>query len=225
MDDKPLQTNLRYYGISPWEIEVLYGLLNDKFTVVQEETEYEEIYTRIPEAPQGQGEDDQNLVSALIITIPVQFSEEFFKWFGFKRWEKIKSIIKEMKRRRGNRKAIRVEILFQTEEWNKIHTDTRSKQNGEGPILSDNDERLPDYPNVKFAIDSSENHIFNSAIEKIDVMVELLPYHLNHSKMKEFCKKPMEVRYEYDIEFSKWYVGYVLTLDGGRGFTIDHLRG
>ena len=221
MDDKLLETNLRYYGISPWEIEVLYGILNDKFTVVQEETGYEEIIHDMPAAPQGQGEDDQNLVSALIITIPVQFSEEFFKWFGFKRWEKIKSIIKEMKRRRGNRKAILVVILFQTEEWNKIHTVASSG----GPILSDNDERLPDYPNVKFAIDSSENHIFNSAIEKIDVMVELLPYHLNHSKMKEFCKKPMEVRYQYDIHSSKWYVDYVLSFDGGRSFSIDDLRG
>ena len=208
MDDKSFQTNLRYYGISPWEIEVLYGILNDKFMVIQEETE----------------QTDPNFVSVIIITIPVQFSEEFFKWFGFKRWEKIKSIIKEMKRRRGNRKAILVVILFQTEEWNKIHTVARSKQNGEGPILSDNDERLPDYPNVKFAIDSSENHIFNSAIEKIDFMVELLPYHLNHSKMKKFCKKPMEFRYRYDIQSGKWYVSYVLTYDGGGTFSPDDLR-
>ena len=219
MVDKSLQTNLRYYGISPWEIEVLYGLLSDKFTVVQEETGYGEIIHDMPAAPQGQGEDDQNLVSALIITIPVQFSEEFFQWFGFKRWEKVKSIIKEMKRRRGNRKAILVVIIFENEEWHK-----RITRDGEGPILSDKDERLPDYPHVKFAIDSSENHIFNSAIEKIDVMVELLPYHLNHSKIKNWCK-PMEVRYEYDIVLSKWYVGYVLSFDGGRTFGIDDLRG
>ena len=75
MDDKSLQTDLQYYGISPWEIEVLYGILDDKFTVVQEETE----------------QTDPNFVSIIIITIPVQFSEEFFKWFEFKRWEKIKS--------------------------------------------------------------------------------------------------------------------------------------
>ena len=212
MDDKPLQTKLRYYGISPWEIEVLYGILDDKFMVVQEETEH----------------TNPHFVSDIIITIPVQFSEEFFKWFGFKRWEKIKSLIKEMKRRRGNRKDIQVEIIFENEEWKKIHTDDeaaeRRIQNGEGPILSDKDERLPDYPNVKFVIDSSENHIFNSAIEKIDVMVELLPYHLNHSKIKNWCK-PMEVRYEYDIHSSKWYVGYVLSFDGGRTFGIDSLRG
>jgi len=214
LDDKPLQTKLRYYGISPWEIEVLYGLLNDKFTVVQEETG-DPFVGNLPQSV----EDDQNLVSALIITIPVQFSEEFFQWFGFKRWEKVKSIIKEMKRRRGNRKAILVVIIFENEEWHKKIT-----RDDEGPILSDKDERLPDHPHVKFAIDSSENHIFNSAIEKIDVMVELLPYHLNHSKIKNWCK-PMEVRYEYDIVLSKWYVGYVLSFDGGRTFGIDSLRG
>ena len=115
MDDKPLQTNLRYYGISPWEIEVLYGLLNDKFTVVQEETERDEYFKGWNKGAR------EEFVSALTITIPLPFSEEFFKWFGFKAWEKVKSIIKEMKRRRGNGKAIRVEILFQTEEWNKIH--------------------------------------------------------------------------------------------------------
>ena len=218
MDDKPQDACLRYYGISPWEIEVLYGLLNDKFTVVQEETGYGEIpmteamptiagsrKSVNPDSRDWQGnETDPDTVSLLIITIPVQFSEEFFQWFGFKRWEKMKSIIKEMKRRRGNRKAIRVEIIFKNEEWSSKH---------------------PSFPHVKFAIDCSENHIFNSAIEKIDVMVELLPYHLNHSILtKKFCKNPMEVRYRYDVTYSKWYVGYVLTFEGGGAFSIDDFR-
>ena len=213
MDDKPLQTKLRYYGISPWEIEVLYGILSDKFTVVQEETGD----PLVGNLPMNHVEDDQNLVSALIITIPVQFSEEFFQWFGFKRWEKVKSIIKEMKRRRGNRKAILVVIKFENGEWYKTHSEDSD------PILSDKDERLPDYPHVKFTVDSSENHIFNSAIEKIDVMVELLPYHLNHNKIKNWCK-PMIVDYTYDVGYSKWYVSHVLSFDGGRAFSIDALR-
>ena len=220
MDDKPQAVCLRYYGISPWEIEVLYGLLNDKFTIVQEETEYDPI-TLTDAAPTKMGdpyrETDPDTVSLLIITIPVQFSEEFFQWFGFKRWEKVKSIIKEMKRRRGNRKAILVVIKFENGEWHKTHSEDSD------PILSDKDERLPDHPHVKFAIDSSENHIFNSAIEKIDVMVELLPYHLNHSKIKNWCK-PMIVDYTYDVTFSKWYVSHVLSFDGGRTFSINELR-
>ena len=213
MDDKPQTVSLRYYGISPWEIEVIYNLFNEKFEVIQDVTERNEYFKG------WNAGSREEFVSALTITIPLPFSEEFFKWFGFKAWEKVKSIIKEMKRRRGNRKAIWIEILFENEEWNEKITEP-----GESPILSDKDERLPDYPHVKFVIDSSENHIFNSAIEKIDVMVELLPYHLNHSKIKNWCK-PMEVRYEYDIVLSKWYVGYVLSFDGGRTFGIDSLRG
>ena len=34
-----LKTTLRYYGISPWEIEVLYGFLNSHFTIIQDEIE------------------------------------------------------------------------------------------------------------------------------------------------------------------------------------------
>ena len=212
MDDKPQTVSLRYYGISPWEIEVIYNIFNEKFEVIQEVTERDEYFKG------WNAGSREEFVSALTITIPLPFSEEFFKWFGFKAWEKVKSIIKEMKRRRGNRKAIHVEILFQNKEWNEKITEP-----GESPILSDKDERLPDYPHVKFVIDSSENHIFNSAIEKIDVMVELLPYHLNHSKIKNWCK-PMIVDYTYDVTFSKWYVGHVLSFDGGRTFSIDDLR-
>ena len=212
MNEKPQTVSLRYYGISPWEIEVIYNIFNEKFEVIQEDPGKDGYFTKL-----GWNTDNE-FVSAITITIPLPFSEEFFKWFGFKAWEKVKSIIKEMKRRRGNRKAIWVEILFENEEWNEKITEP-----GESPILSDKDERLPDYPHVKFVIDSSENHIFNSAIEKIDVMVELLPYHLNHSKIKNWCK-PMIVDYTYDVTFSKWYVGHVLSFDGGRTFSIDDLR-
>jgi len=34
-----LEVILQYYGISPWEIEVLYGFLNSHFTIIQEEVE------------------------------------------------------------------------------------------------------------------------------------------------------------------------------------------
>ena len=64
-----LKTNLRYYGISPWEIEVLYSYLNGRFLVSQEEIEAE----------------DEGFVSFLDWEIPLAFNEEFFKWFEFKR--------------------------------------------------------------------------------------------------------------------------------------------
>ena len=78
MDEKQLTVSLRYYGISPWEIEVIYGLFNEKFRILEEETE----------------QNKENFVSALNIDIPLPFSEEFFKWFEFRAGERVKSIIK-----------------------------------------------------------------------------------------------------------------------------------
>ena len=161
MDDKPQTVSLRYYGISPWEIEVVYNLFNGKFSIIQEETE----------------QNKESFVSALTIDISLPFSEEFFKWFEFKAWEKVKSIIKEMKRRRGKGNAIMVEILFVGE------------------------------PNIRFVIDLNENHNFNSAVEKIDFVVELLPYHLNDSNIPNELS---EVVYKYDIGSGRWRFNLVL---------------
>ena len=167
MDDKPLTVDLKYYGISPWEIEVIYNLFNGKFSITQEETE----------------QNKESFVSALTIDIPLQFSEEFFKWFEFKAWEKVKSIIKEMKRRRGKGNAIVAEILFVGE------------------------------PNVRFVIDLNENHNFNSAVEKIDFVVELLPYHLNDSNIPNELS---EIVYKYDIGSGRWR--FNLALAGQKKF-------
>ena len=156
-----LTVSLTYYGISPWEIEVIYNIFNEKFEVIQEETE----------------QNKENFVSALTIDIPLSFSEEFFKWFEFKVWEKVKHIIKEMKRRRGKGHAIMIEIIFTGN------------------------------PNVRFVTDLDENHDFNSAIEKIDFVVELLPYHLKDNNMPD---NPTEVLYKYDAESGKWTIDSVL---------------
>jgi len=166
MEGKPQTVRLAYYGISPWEIEVIYGLFSGKFRILQEETE----------------QNKENFVSALTIDIPLSFSEEFFKWFEFKAWERVKSIIKEMKRRRGKGNAIVVEIIFTGE------------------------------PNVQFVTDLNENHDFNSAIEKIDFVVELLPYHLNDNNIPS---DPSEVLYKYDIESGKWILNQVWTGSSG----------
>jgi len=201
MEEEPQTVSLKYYGISPWEIEVIYNIFNEKFEVIQDITESDEYFQRL--GSKSLQMDCEECVSALTITIPLPFSEEFFKWFEFRAWDKVKHIIKEMKRRRGNRKAIMIQILFGC--W------------------VDGQMSIPDHPNVQFVINSNESHDFNSAIEKIDFMVELLPYHLNHSKIKNWCK-PMIVDYTYDVTLSKWYVGHVLSFDGGRTFSIDDLR-
>ena len=57
MDDEPQTVCLRYYGISPWEIEVIYNLFNGKFSIIQEETE----------------QNKESFVSALTIDIPLGF--------------------------------------------------------------------------------------------------------------------------------------------------------
>ena len=162
MEEKPQTVSLKYYGISPWEIEVIYDLFNGKFMISQEEIEMEE--------------SEETFVSALTIDIPIPFSEEFFKWFEFKAWEKVKSIIKEMKRRRGKGHAIMIEIIFAGN------------------------------PNVRFVTDSDENHDFNSAIEKIDFVVELLPYHLKDNNMPD---NPTEILYKYDVKSGKWKLNTV----------------
>ena len=163
MGEQSEAVSLRYYGISPWEIEVIYDSFNKKFSIIQDEIE----------------QTEENFVSALAINIPIPFTEEFFKWFEFKAWEKVKSIIKEMKRRRGKGHAIMVEIVFAGK------------------------------PSVRFVTDLNENHNFNSAIEKIDFVVELLPYHLNDSNISNDFDG--EVSYRYDVGSGKWKLDSVTT--------------
>ena len=158
MNDKSLQTDLQYYGISPWEIEVLYGILNDKFTVVQEETGD----PLVGNLPMNHVEDDPNFVSVIIITIPVQFSEEFFKWFEFKKWEKIKSIIKEMKRRRGSGNAILVVIILKTDNGITRHPMTKTQSY----ILTMKDYQIIHTLNLQLI--RVRIIFFNNATEKID---------------------------------------------------------
>jgi len=200
MEDKPQIVSLRYYGISPWEIEVIYNIFNKKFEVIEDVTERHEYLQHQSSSLQM---DCEECVSALTITIPIPFSEEFFKWFEFREWDKVKHIIKEMKRRRGNRKAIMVQILFGC--W------------------VDGQMSIPDYPNVQFVINSNESHDFKSAVEKIDFMVELLPYHLNHSKVKKIGETT-QVVYRYATDSGKWYVSYVWTSEGGGVFEPDALK-
>ena len=86
---------LEYFGISPFEIEVIYNtlskfLLVDEGKILVEESEY---------------------VSLLNIEFPVAYDEYFFQSFGFDNWQKIKFVFKEMKRRRG-RKRFKITLSF-----------------------------------------------------------------------------------------------------------------
>lgn len=150
-----LIVTLRYYGVSPWEIEVLYGFLNSHFKIIQEEIE----------------QNDENFVSFLNIDIPLTFNEKFFQWFEFKRWEKVKAVFKEMKRRRGNGNALKVTINF-------LGT-----------------------PKIIFSIDTEDKQWFDNAVEKIDFVLELLPYHLSAEKLPTGISK---IIYKFDPKSTRW---------------------
>ena len=150
-----LKTTLQYYGISPWEIEVIYEFLNSHFTVIQDEIE----------------PNDDNFVSFLDMEIPLQFNEAFFLWFNFRRWEKVKAIFKEMKRRRGSGNALKIKINF----------------------LGN--------PKIIFVIDTADRHVFNNAVEKIDFVLELLPYHLDPKKLPSEIS---EIVYKFDSGAIRW---------------------
>ena len=158
---EPLETTLTYYGISPWEIEVVYGYLNSHFTVIQNEIE----------------PNDEDFVSVLEMDFPLAFNEAFFQWFEFKRWEKIKAIFKEMKRRRGSGNALKIKINF------------------------------AGYPKIAFIIDTVERQWFDNAMEKIDFVLELLPYHLDPQKLPN---EITEIIYKFDAKSIRWRLNTAL---------------
>lgn len=153
--------HLKYYGISPWEIEVIYGLFKDRFHVKQEETEQVE----------------SEFVSMLDVPIPLTFNEEFFKWFDYRRWEKVKAIFKEMKRRRGSGNALKINVIFSGS------------------------------PKIRFVLDAEDSQWFNNSVEKIDFLLELLPYHLDPEKLPN---NVTEIIYHYVPEAARWRLNSAL---------------
>ena len=173
-----LKTTLRYYGISPWEIEVIYGFLNSRFIIIQEEIE----------------PSDKKYVSFLDLDIPLAFNEEFFKWFDYRRWEKIKDVFKEMKRRRGSGNAIKIQLNFFGN------------------------------PKIVFVLDIEDKQWYDNALEKIDFVLELLPYHLDPEKLPS---EIIEINYKFDTETIRWRLNlaksqnkeYVFRGDGWKAVT------
>lgn len=140
---------------------MIYGYLNSRFSIIQEEIEV----------------NDENFVSFLDLDIPLDFSEEFFKWFEYRRWEKIKDVFKEMKRRRGSGNALKIKINF-----------------------SGN-------PKIVFVVDTEDKQWYDNAIEKIDFVLELLPYHLDPEKLPSDI---LEISYKFDPESARWRLNTAL---------------
>lgn len=149
------RVTFQYYGISPWEIEVLYGYFSSRFDVVQNEIE----------------PDDPGFVSKLSLFIPVAFNEEFFVWFDYRRWEKVKSLFKEIKRRRGSGNALKIKLVF------------------------------TGVPTITFEMDSDDKQWFDNSVEKIDFVLELLPYHLDPEKIPA---NTSTVSYRFDSRTIRW---------------------
>ena len=163
---------MRSYGVSPWELEVAYGYLNGRFSVRQEEM----------------GEGEPGFVSVLELGIPLPFSMEFFEWFEFRRWERLKALFREMKRRRGGGRgrALMVRVDFGGE------------------------------PAVSFVADADEKQLFDNAVEKIDFVLELLPYHLSPDRLPAGVTR---VVYRYDTGARRWRFGEALA--GGWRFAFS----
>ena len=138
MTEEAQKIILKHYGISPWEINVITSILERKFFV-----EYDEI----------ENDFTDKFVSSIEIPFPYAFNDEFFKWFEYKEWEKLKGIFKELKRRRGNGKAIKIDLSFSGE------------------------------PKIRFIVELDEGQWVRTAVEKIDFVVELLEYHLKPEKL------------------------------------------
>ena len=156
---------MKHYGISPWEINVITSILDKRFKT--EDEEIENTY-------------EDKFVSHLEISFPYSFNEEFFKWFDFREWDKLKGVFKEMKRRRGNGRAIRIVLNFSGE------------------------------PDITFVIQSDQSQWFKMEVEKIDFVVELLPYHLEPDKIPKGVKK---VIYNFNQETARWKINIAYTND------------
>ena len=163
MSDEIQPLLLKHYGISPWEINVITSILDKRFQTKDEEIEntYEDKF-----------------VSHLEISFPYSFNEEFFKWFDFKEWDRLKGVFKEMKRRRGNGKAIKIELNFSGD------------------------------PDITFIIQSDQSQWFKMEVEKIDFVVELLPYHLEPNKIPRGVNK---VVYNFDQTAARWRLSTAYT--------------
>ena len=172
MSEAPQKIILKHYGISPWEVNVITSILDKKFFVEYDEQENDFV---------------DKFVSFIEIPFPYAFNDEFFKWFEYKEWERLKAIFKELKRRRGDGKAIKIELSFSGE------------------------------PKIIFLVELEEGQWFRTAVEKIDFVVELLDYHLNPEKLPDniseavyqFDKDSMRWKMDYIIVDKQKFVNSV----------------
>jgi hypothetical protein len=127
-----------YYGISPFEIEAIYSTLKRFFGAVEDE--------------QLQA-NDTSYASMIEIGFPILFDESFFQVLTLEGWFRIKSLIKEMKRRRG-KKGIKTFLRFN------------------GIMEGINSQLL-------FSLTNKNDRHFEMGLEKIEYLVDIIPVQLD----------------------------------------------
>ena len=56
-------------------------------------------------------------------------------------------------------------------------------------------------PKIIFVIDTEDKQLYDNAIEKIDFVLELLPYHLDPEKLPSDV---LEISYKFDPQSARW---------------------
>lgn len=148
--------SFRHYGLSLGEIETIYSMLINVSYVEEEQISYNDLSAYV-----GNQNELDNLYTTLInIEFPYLFGENFFQTFTFERWYSLKSILKEIKRRR-NRKSASLIIYFDGLEQNKDIS-------------------------IIFSMNNLSKRNFEMAIEKIEYLVDIIPIQLNSIPQNSF---------------------------------------
>jgi hypothetical protein len=91
MQESGRSVRFSHIGISLAESETIYSILNGTFHVLEDDQEY--LFS------------DQSIAGTVKFSFPYPFSDSFFELFA-EGWFKLKHVLKDMKRRRGNKDLV-----------------------------------------------------------------------------------------------------------------------
>jgi hypothetical protein len=158
-----------FYDLSIREQEVIYTLLRKTFHVIEEKLSFDEMESKLPHFLSI---TDYSIIFIELI-FPVKFNNSMFQTISVEHWNSIKAIIKEIKHRRGSKPVI---CIF------KFKGSTNQT----------------DF-NIIFSITNSSVHSFETAIEKVEYLVDIVP-----TQLSSLPPNTIEVFYLYDESSSKW---------------------
>ncbi len=141
--------SFRHYGLSLGEMETIYSLLLGFSHVEEKQISYNDLSSYLG----YQNELDNLYATLIIIEFPFTYGENFFKLFTFEKWDSLKSILKEIKRRR-NKKLTSLIMYFYGLE-----------QNEDVSII--------------FSMNNLTKRNFEMAVEKIEYLLDIVSIQLN----------------------------------------------